>query len=175
MAWKTPVGRGAGASGAGGAVRGAGATSPAGEAARGAAAAAGQGGGQGGTYSNLEQSLRRLYEANARIVLCGDTGFSMQAPGFTEHRELKGLADAGMPPLQAIRAATQVGAEALGLKDRGTLARGKRADFMVLDANPIENMANSRRIHAVYHDGIAVDRAALRASWAGAEGAVAPR
>jgi imidazolonepropionase-like amidohydrolase len=148
-AWKTPAAAGAAASGASG-------------------AAGGVAGRAGGTYSNLEQSLKRLYEANARIVLCGDTGFSMQAPGFTEHRELKGMVDAGMPPLRAIQAATQVGAAVLGLKDRGTLARGKHADFMVLDANPLENMANSRRISAVYHDGIAVDRAALRASWVGA-------
>jgi imidazolonepropionase-like amidohydrolase len=164
VAWKTLAGRGAAAAAASGAAAG----SPPGDAARGAAgAAAGRESAQGGTYSNLEQSLRKLYEANARIVLCGDTGFSTQAPGFTEHRELKGMVDAGMPPLQAIRAATQVGAEVLGLTDRGTVARGKRADFMVLDANPLENMANSRLIHAVYHDGIAVDRAALRAGWQG--------
>ena len=72
-----------------------------------------------------------------------------------------------MPPLEVIRAATQVGAEVLGLDDRGTLASGKRADFIVLEANPLEDMANSRRIAAVYRDGIAIDRAALSARWSG--------
>lgn len=118
-------------------------------------------------YAVLQESVRRLYAAGARIVLCGDTGFRTQAPGFTEHRELQAMVDAGMPPLQAIHAATEVGADVLRLRDRGVLARGKRADFMVLDANPLESITNSRRISAVYHDGDAVDRARLRAGWIG--------
>ena len=77
------------------------------------------------------------------------------------------MVDAGLTPLQAIRIATQNGAETLGLKDRGTLARDKRADFIVLDANPLDNIVNSRKISAVYHDGIAVDRVALRTAWTG--------
>ena len=77
------------------------------------------------------------------------------------------MVDAGMPALQAIRAATEVGAEVLRLRDHGTLARGKRADFMVLDANPLENITNSRKIAAVYHGGVALDRAKMRAGWTG--------
>jgi imidazolonepropionase-like amidohydrolase len=119
----------------------------------------------GGGYAYLEASLRKLNAAGVHVVMCGDDGFASQFPGFTEHRELKGMVDAGLTPLQAIRIATQNGAETLGLKDRGTLARGKRADFIVLDANPLDNIANSRKISAVYHDGIAVDRVALRAAW----------
>ncbi len=127
-----------------------------------------RGGGNGvGGYAYLEESLRKLNAAGVHVVMCGDDGFASQFPGFTEHRELKGMVDAGLTPLQAIRIATQNGAETLGLKDRGTLARGKRADFIVLDANPLDNIANSRKISAVYHDGIAVDRVALRAAWTG--------
>ena len=118
-------------------------------------------------YALLEDSLRKLSEGGARIALCGDTGLLSQAPGFTEHRELEAMAQAGMPPLEVIRAATQVGAAILGLRDRGTLAPGMRADFIVLNANPLERMANSRKIAAVYREGIAIDRAALRASWTG--------
>jgi imidazolonepropionase-like amidohydrolase len=124
-------------------------------------------GGPARGYSILEQNVRKLHAAGARIVLCGDTGFARQAPGFTEHRELQAMVDAGMPPLEAIRAATGVGAEVLRLRDRGTLARGKRADFMVLDGNPLENIANSRKIAAVYLGGVAVDREKMRAGWTG--------
>ena len=118
-------------------------------------------------YAVLERSLKRLSDAGAKVTLCGDTGLLNQTPGFAEHRELEAMADAGMPPLQVIRAATQVAAGVLGLRDRGTLATGKRADFIVLDANPLERMTNSRKIAAVYHDGIAIDRAAMRARWTG--------
>jgi imidazolonepropionase-like amidohydrolase len=123
-------------------------------------------------YAILERSLNVLVAAGVRVTLCGDTGLLRQTPGFTEHRELEAMAQAGMEPLEVIRAATQVGAAILGLTDRGTLAPGKRADFVVLDANPLERMANSRRISAVYHGGVAVDRAALRARWTGAAPAV---
>ena len=118
-------------------------------------------------YARLEQNLRRLHAGGVRIVLCADTGLLTQAPGFTEHRELEAMVQAGMPPLEAIRAATRTGAEVLGLRDRGSLTPGMRADFVVLDANPLENIANSRRISAVYRAGSAVDRAALRAAWTG--------
>jgi imidazolonepropionase-like amidohydrolase len=119
------------------------------------------------TYRGLEASLRRLHAGGVRIVLCADTGLFSQAPGFTEHRELEAMVQAGMPALDAIRAATRTGAEVLGLHDRGSLAAGMRADFIVLDANPLERIANSRRISAVYRDGQPIDRAALRERWAG--------
>ena len=51
------------------------------------------------------------------------------------------------------------------LTDLGTVASGKSADFVVLDANPLDDITNTRRINAVYLRGVAVDRAALRARW----------
>jgi imidazolonepropionase-like amidohydrolase len=116
-------------------------------------------------YSRLERSLHALHEGGARLVLCGDTGLNSQVPGFTEHRELEAIVRAGIPPLQAIRAATETGATVLGLKDVGALQRGKRADFIVLAANPLDDIANTRRIVDVYRGGAAIDRAALRAAW----------
>lgn len=107
-------------------------------------------------------------------MLCGDTGLNRQAPGFTEHRELEAMARAGMPPLQAIRASTAVGAEVLGLRDRGTLVAGKQADFIVLTADPLDDMANSRRIAAVYRNGTAIDRERLPTAWARPAGATPP-
>ena len=65
---------------------------------------------------------------------------------------------AGMTPMQVIVASTRNGAEFLRLADTGTLAAGKSADFIVLDANPLDDIKNTRRIASVYLRGVAVDR-----------------
>jgi len=65
---------------------------------------------------------------------------------------------AGMTPMQVIVAATRNSAEFLRLADAGTLQPGKSADFIVLDANPLEDITNTRRISAVVLRGAAVDR-----------------
>ncbi|MCU1694819.1 MAG: hypothetical protein JWR34_882 [Mycobacterium sp.] len=118
------------------------------------------------SYVRLEEGLREYVNGGVRIVLSADTGLLTQFVGFAEHRELEAMVHAGMPVLAAIRAATQVPAEILELPDRGTLERGKQADFIVLNSNPIENIANTRDIAAVYLKGSAVDRASLRRMWA---------
>jgi len=70
------------------------------------------------------------------------------------------MVDAGMTPAAAIAAATKGSAEALRLGQLGTIAQGKSADFIVLDADPLADIANSRRISAVYQRGLEVRRAA---------------
>jgi imidazolonepropionase-like amidohydrolase len=72
------------------------------------------------------------------------------------------MVDAGMTPAEAIVAATSRSAQYLQLKDKGALRPGFAADFMVLDANPLDAITNTRRIVQVVLNGIAVDRAALR-------------
>jgi imidazolonepropionase-like amidohydrolase len=115
-------------------------------------------------YAILQRSLTKLSAAGARIILGCDTGLEDHLFGYAEQKELELMAAAGMTAAQVIVAATSRSAEYLGLKDTGTLAPGKQADFLVLDANPLEDIRNTRRIARIYIKGVEVDRAALRAS-----------
>lgn len=71
--------------------------------------------------------------------------------------EMELYVKAGLTPLEALRAATQTSARSLGIeRDRGTLEAGRRADFLVLGADPIADVKNVRAIEAVYRGGNAV-------------------
>jgi imidazolonepropionase-like amidohydrolase len=70
-----------------------------------------------------------------------------------------------MTPAAAVAAATRGSADALRLTELGTITAGKRADFIVLDANPLADIANSRKISKVYQRGSEVDRATLKSAW----------
>jgi imidazolonepropionase-like amidohydrolase len=109
-------------------------------------------------YAILQRSLAKLSAAGARIVLGGDTGLQDDPFGFAEHRELELMVEAGMTPMQAIVAATSAGADYLRMRDAGILAPGKRADFVVLQGNPLEDITNTRRIAQVFLRGRAVNR-----------------
>ena len=77
------------------------------------------------------------------------------------------MAKAGMTPTEVIVASTRLAAETLRLDRLGMVAPGKSADFVVLDANPLDNIANTRKIFKVYLRGAEVDRAAMRQAWTG--------
>ena len=115
-------------------------------------------------YAILQRSLAKLAAAGAGIILGPDTGLEDQIFGYAEQKELGLMAEAGMTPSQVIVAATARAAQFVGLSDRGALAPGKRADLLVLDANPLDDIRNTRRIAKLYLAGAEVDRAALRAS-----------
>jgi imidazolonepropionase-like amidohydrolase len=114
-------------------------------------------------YANLQKSVAKLAAANARIILGSDTGLVDHPFGFAEHEELELMAEAGMTPAQAIVAATSRAAAFLGLQDRGVIAPDRRADLLVLDADPRDDIRNMRRIAALYIAGKEVDRAAIKA------------
>jgi imidazolonepropionase-like amidohydrolase len=112
-------------------------------------------------YAILQRSLAKLSAAGARIVLGGDTGLQDDPFGFAEHRELELMVEAGMTPMQALVAATRNGADYLRLRNTGTLTAGKQADFLVLDANPLEDVTNTRRIARIFLKGREVNRGSL--------------
>ena len=113
-------------------------------------------------YAILEQSLAKLHRAGAKIVIGADTGLEDHLFGMAEQLELEAMVDAGMSPAAGIVAATSRAAEYLRLKTKGTLRAGFDADFIVLDANPLDAIANTRRIARVILDGREIDRTALR-------------
>jgi imidazolonepropionase-like amidohydrolase len=118
----------------------------------------------------VPRNLAKIKAAGVRIGLGGDIGGLSGGGGYfgwSSQVEMESLVRTGLTPSEAILVVTRNSAEILGLDDFGTIAPGKSANFIVLDANPLENIANTRRIAAVYLRGKPVDRAALRAKWAG--------
>ena len=113
-------------------------------------------------YHILEQSMAKLGKAGARVVLGADTGLEDHLFGMAEQLELEAMVDAGLTPMQGIVAVTSRSAEFLQLRTKGALRRGLDADFIVLDANPLDDITNTRRISRSVLGGAEIDRAALR-------------
>jgi len=101
------------------------------------------------------RNLKRMNDAGTRVVL-GTDGNTPWEP----HREMENMVIAGMTPMQVITASTSRAAEFMRLTNQGALQQGKTADFIVLDANPLDDIKNTRRISAIYHKGQAVNRSA---------------
>ena len=101
------------------------------------------------------KNLKKVYDAGLLVALGTDSGATPIRPyGFAEHVELQLLVQAGLTPLQAITVGTRNSAELLHIaKDFGTLAPGKKANFIVLDKDPSEDIRNTETVAAVWKDG----------------------
>jgi imidazolonepropionase-like amidohydrolase len=108
-------------------------------------------------WSIQARNLAKLNAAGVKIVV-GTDGNTPYAP----HIEMEDMVAAGMTPMQVITAATRNGAQFLRMTDVGTIEANKSADFLVLDANPLDNITNTRKISSVYLRGAQVDRAPFR-------------
>jgi len=102
-------------------------------------------------------NLKKLSDGGVRIALGTDSGgaadrFFIQ--GYSEHREMELMVQSGLTPMQVIQSFSKGASEALGIdKEFGTLAKGKTADLLVLEKNPLDNIANMRTIQAIYLGG----------------------
>jgi len=95
-----------------------------------------------------------LHRAGAGLLLGSDSPQIFNVPGFAIHRELKFLVEAGLTPYEALRTGTVNAARFFSSEDEfGTVQTGLIADLLLLDANPLVDIANSRRIHGVMARG----------------------
>ena len=109
----------------------------------------------GGVLDVAGATVRQLHEAGVTLLAGTDVGGAFLVPGASLHEELGHLVeDGGLSPLAALQAATLNPARVLGVGDSlGTIEEGKLADLVLLDANPLADISNTRRIHAVVANG----------------------
>jgi imidazolonepropionase-like amidohydrolase len=101
-----------------------------------------------------QKNLKKLFDAGVKVAFGTDSGPPARFQGFFEHRELELMVQAGLTPAQALQTATLNAAQCLRVeKEFGTLEKGKRADLIVLDADPLENILNTRKINQVWIGG----------------------
>ena len=100
-----------------------------------------------------KKNLKSLEDAGVRVAMGTDSGPAGRFPGYFEHMELRLMVQAGLTPQQALLSATSVAASCLGLDDVGTLVPGRWADFLVLGADPLADIANTETLEAAYVAG----------------------
>lgn len=104
----------------------------------------------------------KLHQAGVPIIAGTDAPIAFLTPGASLHEELALLVDAGLPPMAALKAATVSPAEFFGLENvMGSIAPGMKADLVLLNANPLQDIRNSDTIDAVFKNGRLLDRNAL--------------
>jgi imidazolonepropionase-like amidohydrolase len=107
-----------------------------------------------GQLAMAKKNLEKLWDAGVHIAFGSDSGPPARFQGFFEHRELELMVEAGLTPAQALQAATSNTAKALHISgDFGSLTKGKRADMILLDADPLADIRNTRKINKVWIGG----------------------
>ena len=110
-------------------------------------------------YNMALKNLKKLHDSGVLVAMGTDSGAQpVRAQGFSEHLELQLMVEAGLTPLQAITVATRNASNALRLKDQGVLSPGMRADFIVLNSNPENDIKATQSIQAVWKNGVEVSR-----------------
>jgi imidazolonepropionase-like amidohydrolase len=112
------------------------------------------------------RNLKKIYDAGILVTLGTDSGATpIRIQGFAEHMELTLMVQAGLTPIQAITVATSNAARLLRIADRyGTLSAGKKANFIVLEKDPSQDIRNTQTIRAVWKDGSKVSDGPLAAN-----------
>lgn len=100
-----------------------------------------------------QRNLKAVADAGLPVAMGTDAGPPARFPGYFEHMELSLMAEAGLAPAQILYSATGGAAACLGLEDVGTLQAGRWADFLVMDADPLADVANTRSLSRVYVAG----------------------
>ena len=115
--------------------------------------------------ADMLRDTREMHEAGIELLAGSDVAVINIFPGSTLHRELElFVTDLKMTPEEAIDRATRRSAKWLGIEsETGTVERGKVADLMLLDANPLQDIRNTRRIAGVFLRGTFYDRAGIEA------------
>jgi enamidase len=125
------------------------------------------------TWFPKMMALERAFARAGGLLIAGTdpTAAGGVIPGFSNHRQLELLVEAGFTPVEAIAIGTRNGARAIGREARvGTIAVGKQADLVVIDGDPSRNIADVRRVHTVFRQGVGFDPARLIASVSGRVG-----
>lgn len=117
-----------------------------------------------GYFQMALRNLLKIYKKGIKVAMGTDSGATpVRAQGFSEHLELELMNQAGLTPMEAIVCATRNGAQFLHIDNKyGTLQRGKKANFIVLNDNPLKDIKNTRSIAGVWKDGIEVSKGPLQ-------------
>lgn len=110
---------------------------------------------------NASENVRLLHQAGVAVLAGTDAGNPGTSHGASQHGELELLVAAGLSPLEALRAATSLPARSFGLDDRGRIARGLRADLVLVEGDPTVDIAATRAIRTVWKNGYPVERTAV--------------
>lgn len=110
-------------------------------------------------WINMQQFVKRFYDAGGVLIVGTDTAAVYQAPGLSAHEEMRLMAELGIPVIDALRAGTINAARALGIdRETGSIEAGKLADIVIIDGDPLADINNTRKIARVIKAGVVYEK-----------------